>query len=119
MFGEDGGVAITFFSALQQYIVSPSSEADVWHKCEELLAKTSPLQPKFVHYQYPEGRTKLPVDRHESYLWLLNLACQVGGCQMIALDKMVIRLSQIFVLLSEGKATEGLICTKFGLRQKK
>ncbi|KAK3790502.1 hypothetical protein RRG08_060552 [Elysia crispata] len=89
--------------------------ADIRCKGQELLSQALALRPKLVHYEFPVPGTKLHLVRHNSYLWLLNLASTLIDCHVLILDKTVVRLTEFFVLLSEGKSTKGLGCIGNGI----
>ncbi|RUS86657.1 hypothetical protein EGW08_005606 [Elysia chlorotica] len=85
-----------------------SLDADTRQKCQELLSQVSELRPKFVQYEFSQLSTKLDSVRHKSYLWLLSLASQTIDCHVLMLDKMVVRLAEFFVMLSEEKSAKDL-----------
>ncbi|GFO17802.1 TATA-box-binding protein-associated factor RNA polymerase i subunit b-like, partial [Plakobranchus ocellatus] len=101
------------FSLFQEKL--ESLEIDMTQSYAKLLHKVSKSQPKFFHYKLVHLQSKLTSERHTSYLWLLDLASKVCDCQVLALDKIVVRLADYFVMLAEGKSVKSLTCSMSGI----
>lgn len=52
--------------------------------------------------------------RHESYLWLLHLVCQEIDCSALEIDKIVVRLLNCLVDVSNGEAGPVQVCCETG-----
>lgn len=69
---------------------------------------------EITQYERVSDEEHLSSNRHESYMWFLNLASQTIDCSPLGLDKLVVTFVKYLVEKSKGQDMIGVKCSNMG-----
>ncbi|XP_059152490.1 TATA box-binding protein-associated factor RNA polymerase I subunit B-like [Physella acuta] len=91
-----------------------TSSGETDSKLNQIHAKYNLPVREITQYERVSDAEHLSSNRHESYMWFLNLASQTIDCSPLGLDKLVVIFVKYLVEKSKGHDMVGIKCSNFG-----